>query len=92
VAARARGRPTKGEDAKTVPIAFRMTERQWEVLQKLLDRHNAALRADHKFAAPMTIPEFIRMMIMVEGENQGIVKSLLDEPSESFNVRPKRKR
>ena len=75
-----------------MPLAFRVTLRQWEVLQKLLDRHNAALRTDHKFSPPMTVPDFIRMMIMVEGENQGIIRSLLDEPAEAFDVRPKRRK
>lgn len=87
MAARGRGRPPKGAQAKTVPIAFRLTLRQWDALQKLVDRYNAKLRADHKYAVPMTIPDYIRMMILIEAESEGIIRSLLDEPPETFNVR-----
>ncbi len=46
----------------------------------------------HKFAPEVTAPDFIRMMIMVEGENQGILPSLLEEPAEAFDAKPKKRK
>jgi hypothetical protein len=85
------GRPKLGEKAKAVPLSLRLTERQHELLAMIARKLTAMGRETSPYAPAITNVEAVRMMIMMTAQEWGFIE-LNDEPAESFDLRPKKKK
>ena len=82
------GRPKLSPDKaqSAVQVGLKLTIRQNELLQKLVEIHNRELRetsgGQHREVTPV---ELIRMMIMTAAEREGLT-NLNEEPAEAFDL------
>ena len=84
------GRPRLGATAKAVPMSIRLTARQYELLTMIAAKITATTREGFTYAPEVSPVEAIRMIILMTAEQMDLTR-LLEEPAETFDLKPKRK-
>ena len=84
------GRPRLGTSAKAVPMSIRLTARQYALLKMIAAKITANTREGFAYSPEVSPVEAIRMIILMTAEEMDLT-TLLEEPAETFDLKPKKK-